>query len=194
VDLSVYTIFWIASGATLLIVLGLVFVVATAGEGPRRDRATLAAWLIVGLWLCSLPLVEFLDYESLAIYESSGIITLVNVPNEDSWHFSEFLTVRTSSGGDIVVHASGPSRFFQEGQHIKVRYRDDTAEIIDARFFGADGRYEGIFRATSSIRQLVAPILGIFCIWLSIRGYRRNTDPEAELDPELDPDLDPGAS
>ena len=88
------------------------------------------------------------------------------------------MRIATSTGGEIMIHISDRSTEFQPGQRLDVRYRGDTGELIDASFYSNVGQKQGVFHSSSTFSQLVGMAIGLFCIWASIRKYRR--DPEGQ--------------
>jgi hypothetical protein len=172
----VFTIFKIATVLSFVVILRYGFIAATESEGPRKSRARLVASLIFSLWFCITPVLKFLYDQSLPVFESSGEINSVQVLNSDSKHYSAYLHLNTTAGGEITVHASDRSPRFRAGQQLKVRYRGDTGELIKASFFAADGNREGTFNSTLPFEESAILLVGLFCTWASIRKYRRDLE------------------
>lgn len=159
------------------------YVAATESDGPRKGKALLIASLVFSSWFCLEPAVSFLYESSLPIFEFRGRITAVDVRDSSSRHYSAYLRVHTDSGGDIMIHTSDRSKFLEPGQLASVRYRGDTGEMIKAYFYSPDGKQEGVLQSTTELGRICLFIVGLFCVWASIKKYRR--DPEgAEMTPD----------
>jgi hypothetical protein len=131
-----------------------------------------------------LPL-WWIGYESqLPVFEFDGVVKSVRVQNSSSKHFSAELSILTSSGGTINIHASDQSRGWIGGQHLRVRYYGDTGELIHASFFDANGNEEGVANRTASITRVLSVALGVFLIGGAWFRYKRN--PEAEIESDSD--------
>lgn len=159
------------------------YVAATESDGSRKGKALLIASLLFSSWFCLAPVISLFCDATLPIFEFRGRITAVDVRESSSRHYSAYLRIQTNSGGEIVVHASDGSKFFRPGQLLTVRYRGDTGELIRAYFYSPEGKQEGMDQSTTSFSRIALFIIGLFCIWASIKKYRR--DPEgAETPPD----------
>jgi hypothetical protein len=172
----IFTIFKIGTVLALLTVARYGWIAATESDGPRKARARLIASLLFSSSLCIAPMLKFFYDESLPIFEVNGKIDSVNVRNSSSKYYSAYMQIQTNSGGDVVVHASDRNERFHIGQQVKVRYRGETGELVKAYFYSNDGSQEGVFNNTLILSEVSLFLVGIFCVWASIRKYRR--DPE----------------
>jgi hypothetical protein len=168
------TSFGIGTALTLLLILRFGFVAATASDSPRKAKARLIASLAFSFWFCVTPVILFIYNQSLPIFEFTGKINSVHVQDSSSKHYSADLRIGIPSGGAITVYASDRSPFFRSGEQVKVRYRGDTGELVKAFFYARDGSQEGIFNSTSTLAQLFTLLVGSFCVWASLKKYRRD--------------------
>ena len=158
----------------ILAMLRFGFVAATESDSRRKATARLIASLIFSSLVCLAPVAAFLYDWSLPIVEFTGKIDSVQVRNSSSRYYSAFLHIAIADGGGITVHASDRSAGFLPGQELKVRYRGDTGELIQATFYAPDGSKQGTSNRTLPFSRLVLLLCGLFCIWGSLRKYRRD--------------------
>lgn len=172
----VFRIFAIYTVIAAIVAIRYGYVTATESDGPRKGKALLIASLLFSSWFCLEPVVSFFYDSSLPIFEFRGRITAVGIRDSSSRHYSAYVRVHTDSGGDIMIYTSDRSKFLEPGQLAWVRYRGDTGEMIKAYFYSPDGKKEGVLQSTSNFGRVCSLFVGLFCIWASIRKYRR--DPE----------------
>jgi hypothetical protein len=172
------TIYWIATSLAFLAAVYFGYVAATESEGQRKSKSRLIASLIFSSWFFLSAAAWFLYDRTRPIFEISGTLESLRVLSSDSRHYSAYMRIATSTGGEIMIHISDRSTEFQPGQRLDVRYRGDTGELIDASFYSNVGQKQGVFHSSSTFSQLVGMAIGLFCIWASIRKYRR--DPEGQ--------------
>lgn len=167
-------------GAAVLLILRYGYAAATESTGPKKARATFVATLAFASFFIVLPL-GWAGYEAqLPIFEFNGVVESVHVQINSSKHYSAWLSVLTSSGGTISVHASERSGGWSIGQHLRVRYYGDTSELIQAAFINNSGKEEGGFRRTSWMSRAWSILIGAFLICAAWVRYKR--DPHAELE------------
>lgn len=143
----------------------------------------LIASLLFCSWFCLAPALTFLYDTSLPKFQFKGRITAVHVRNSTEDHYSAYIRIHTDSGGEIRIHSSDQSVYLRLGERVKVRYRGDTGDLIIAYFYAPDGKQEGVLQGTSNLGRILLLLIGLSCIWASIRKYRR--DPEgAEQSPD----------
>jgi hypothetical protein len=177
VQLSAFAIFWIVTIPALLVCIGFGYVAATAADGPRKGKARLVASLTFSSLVFLAPALKFAYDRSLPVLQFSGVIHSIRVL-DGGRHPSADLQIANSAGSIVTVRASDSSPFFRSGEHVTVHYRDMTRHLIRAEFFTADGHQEGTFHDSFSASEVIVTICGAFCIYASIRKYRR--DPEGK--------------
>jgi hypothetical protein len=118
----------------------------------------------------------YLYDRSLPVFEFAGRIESVRVLDSSNKHFSAYLHIHTTAGGNIDVHATDRSNSFQAGQLVDVRYRGDTGELVSAVFYTNDGKQLGVLRSFKPFEEALGIFLGLFVIWVAARQYLR--DPE----------------
>src|ERR1700744_105740 len=84
--------------------------------------------------------------------------------------------LQRASGAEFVLHASGWSKYFRRGEHMKVKYQGETGAILKARFYSADGHEEGVFNGIEWGPAVCLLLFGIGLIFLGLWRYQR--DPE----------------
>lgn len=167
-------------GVAVLLILKYGYVAATESTGSKKARATLIATLAFASFFVVLPL-WWMGYESqLPVFEFEGMVESVHIESSSSRHFSAELSILTSVGGTVSVHVSDSNSRWIAGQHLRVRYYADTGELIQATFFDASGREEGVANRTSSFFRAWWIVLGVFLIGGAWTRYKR--DPESEFD------------
>jgi hypothetical protein len=176
VNPTLRTAYLAGTAIALLLTLRFGYIATTEGSGNRKAKAGLVAALLFSSWLCITPLLMFSYDQTLPIFDFSGVITSVQVLNSDSKHFSAYLHIHTSKGGDISIHVSDRSPFLRPGEGIHLQYRGDTGELVKASFYNSEGKQEGVLNSTIVFEEIVGFLAGLFCIWASIQKYRR--DPE----------------
>lgn len=174
--ITVHSAFEIFTAIALLIAIRCVYIAATESDGPRKGRSRFIATFLFGFWFCAGTLLIFLYDRSLPVFEFTGTIESVQVRNSSSRHYSAYLRIQTTSGGDIDVHATDSSTRFRPGQLVKVRYKGDTGELISAVFYAEGGKQEGVLQSLKPIQEALGFLLGLFVIWVAFRQWRR--DPE----------------
>ncbi len=181
-------LFLIETVVAVLLVARYGFLAATESYGPRKGKAYLIASLAVSLWLCFSSLLISLSDASLPMFEFEGTITSFHVRDSDSRRYKADVQIHTTQGGDISIHTSDFSPSMKHGQHIKVRYRGETGELIQAKFYESNGKQEDVLNTTSSFSRIFVILLGLFLVWASFRKFRRDpkcTEESASADPSL---------
>jgi hypothetical protein len=178
VKLTIYYLTWVETTLAFLVVARYGYIAATETESPRKGKAYLIACLVFSLWICLITLTMIVYNSTRPIYEFDGEIESVHVRDADTRHYWTDLEIHTAAGGDIAIHATDRSDGFRVGQRLKVHYRGDTDELVGAYFYSAGGKQEGVFKSTSAIGQYGLLLVGLFCVWASVRKYRRA--PEGE--------------
>ena len=120
-----------------------------------------------------MSLTWFVYDKTRPIFQIDGTIEYVQILNSDSRHYSVYFRVQNADGGHISIHASDRSPLFQTNQRVHVRYRGDTGELIEARFYGNDSQEEGSLRSSLILEQVVGMLLGAWLIWGTFRKYQR---------------------
>ena len=164
----------IVSASALVVVVYCGYIAATESTSLRTIRAKFITYLTISLWFCAASLFWILYDATRPIFELQGSIASVDVRDSDSRHYSAFILIHTTTGGDITVHASGRSDFFHAGQLLKVRYRGDTGELVRAQFYTPSGTPQGVFQDSSILNKSGGMLVGLVCIWASIRKYHRD--------------------
>jgi hypothetical protein len=164
----------IFTACSLGVALYFGYVATTNTTSLRTVRSRLIASLSFSVWLCGLGLFWILYDATLPVFEFQGEIQSVQIRHSSSNHFSANIHIRTTAGGDIDVHSSDRSNFLRKGQLIRVRYRADTGELSDAWFYAADGSQQGVLHTTVAFQKAGTILIGLFCIWASIRTYRHD--------------------
>lgn len=141
----------------------------------RPGKALLAAYLLGGSAVCMAALALLVYETHLAVFETEGNIEAVKIRGGKTQRSD--LLIHTISGSYIAVHATGSSRYFSRGQHLKLRYQDKTGALLSAVFLSADGNKEGVFNGTETWTPYVMLLIGLFIAWAGVKKYRR--DPEA---------------
>jgi len=142
---------------------------------PRVNKCRLFG----GSAVCITALTLFLYQWHLPVFDAEGNIEAVSV-HRGKYKRTDFL-LRTPSGGDIALNASGSSPYFRRDEHVKVRYRGETGAIVRVLFVSAEGKEEGVFNSTGSWPLLLFLPVGLIIIFQGFRRYRR--DPEGAEDP-----------
>ena len=173
-----FRLFAIYTIIAAIVAIWFGYVAATENDGRKKGRAYLIASLLFSFWLSLEPLLWLLYEHSLPIFEFQGKIASVKVLDSSSKYYSAWLSIQTTTGGTIDVHASDRSDYLRPGERLLVRYRGDTGELVKASFYSDNGQQQGVLQSTRTFEQTVLLLLGIFCIWASLRKYRR--DPEGQ--------------
>lgn len=178
-----YSLFLLV-GAAILLILRYGYLAATESVGPKKARATLVATLAFASLFVVLPL-WWTGYEAqLPVFEFDGIVESVHIQSNSSKHYSAWLSIVTSSGGTISVHAPGRSIGWSTGQHLRVRYYGDTGELIQATFLDQYDKEEGNFRSASWMARAWSILIGAFLMWAAWVRYKRDPDAEIETHPD----------
>lgn len=172
--MAILTSFRILTVLAIIVALRFGYFAVTESDCPRKGQARLIATLIFGGWFCVAPLLLFISDKCLPIFEFKGTIESVRVVSSNSRHFSAYLRIKTNMGGWIDVHATDRSNRFQPGQHLQVRYRGDTGELISAEFFSPAAIQDGELHSTKTMEEVICFLLGIFLIWVAFRVYHRD--------------------
>ena len=166
----------VASLLLLLVIIYFGYIAATASESARKGKARFIATLVFGFWFCAIGLSMFVYNETRPVFEFTGVIESVQVIRGSSRNYLAYLSIATTQGGSISVSASDRSAYFRPGEHLWLRYRGDTGELVKATFYSANGNQEGAFRSTLIFAEVGFLLMGLFVIWAAPRRYRR--DPE----------------
>jgi hypothetical protein len=169
-------LYLVATAIVFLITLNCGYIAATESTGQRKAKSRLAASLLFSSWFFLSATLWMLYDKTRPVFECNGTIESVHVLNSSSKHYSASLKLRISAGGEISIHVSDRSPYLKPGQRLLVQYRGDTGELIKADFVTEAGQQQGVLRSTSTFEQIVGMAVGLFCIWASVRKYRR--DPE----------------
>jgi hypothetical protein len=164
-----------------LAVVRFGFIAATESNSRRKGRAYFIASILFSSWFVLGPLLLYAYDRSLPVFEFHGQIVSVEFRDSSSRHYSAYLVIQTTSGGEITVHSSDRSDFVHSGELVDVRYYGDTGELIKAYFYAPDGHQEGMLHSASNWNRGWLSLIGLFCVWASIRKYRR--DPEGAEEP-----------
>jgi hypothetical protein len=165
-----------------LIATALIFVIAsycgyiaaTESESPRKAKCRLVASLLFSSWFFLSAGLWMLYDNTRPIFEFNGTIESVQIFNSSSKHYSANLKIQTADGGEVSIHVSDRSPYLQPNQRLWIQYRGDTGELIKASFMTESGQPRGVLRSTSTFSQIIGIVVGLFCIWASIRKYRRD--------------------
>jgi hypothetical protein len=171
---ELFKLFLIYTAVAALVAIVCAYIAGVGPEGKRKLRAYLIASLLFSSWICVVALLRILDYYNHPAFEFRGTITSVHVRNADSRRYSANLRIHTTSGGNIEVHVSDHSKYLRPGERVDVRYRGDTRELIKARFYSQDGKQEGVLQSSLPFSQTLFLLVGLFCVWASLRKYRRD--------------------
>jgi hypothetical protein len=167
-------IFWGYLGIVVGVCTCYGYIAATESVGPRKGRAKLIATLaflsLLYVPLLSLTLLEW----SLPVFEFGGTITSVHVQDSSSRHYSAYLEIATTKGGEVRVHVSNPSDAWHTGQRLRVRYYGDTGELIRATLFGSDGKQTGVVNLTAGFGRTVLVLMGLVLSWFAWRRFYRD--------------------
>jgi hypothetical protein len=163
ITLQFFTGYVILSG---IVALGFGYVAATTSNSRKKSRAILTASLLFSSWLVLGPLLFYLNNNSQPIIERNGRITSIRVLRASDRFYSAFMTVQTSGGSEVTVHCSGEA--------VKLRYYGDSGELIKAWFYAPNGRQEGILQNAANWERAWLIVIGLICIWASIRKHRRD--------------------
>jgi hypothetical protein len=153
---------------------------ATESIGVRKGRSRLIATLAFASCFIVLPLL-WTAYESqLPTFELTGVVDSVKVENSSGSHFSAWLSLATTSGGEVTIHVSEESGAWQVGQRLRVRYYGDTGDLIRAIAFGADGKEKGTIQSNSGFSRIVSVLIGLLLSCAGRVRYRRDPNGEVE--------------
>lgn len=178
-----YSLFLLV-GAAILLILRYGYLAATESVGPKRARATLVTTLAFASFFVVLPL-WWAGYEAqLPVFEFDGVVESVHIQSNSSKHYSAWLSIVTSSGGTISVHATGRSSGWSAGQHLRVRYYGDTGELIQATFLDQDGEEQRSFHSASWMSRAWSILIGAFLILAAWMRYKRDPHVEIESHPD----------
>ncbi|MGD0910716.1 MAG: hypothetical protein ABR928_02410 [Terracidiphilus sp.] len=173
---AVYTL------AAVLIAIRFGYIAATESEGARKCNARLIASLLFSSWFCLASLLWYCYDQSLPVFEFQGAIESVLALDSYSKHYSAYVQIHTTEGGDIRVHYSDWSSWMRAGEKIKVRYRGDTGELINATFYSPDGKQEGVLNSTRTFQQAGMFLVGMFCVWASFKKRHRASEPDNTME------------
>ena len=174
--------FAICTIAAVLIAIRYGYIAATESEGARKYNARLVASLLFSSWFSLGSLLWFCYDQRLPIFEFQGTIESVQVLDSYSKHCSAYVQIHSTDGGDIRVHYSDRSSWMRAGGKIKVRYRGDTGELINATFCSPDGKQEGVLNSSRSFQQGGMFLVGMSCVWASFKKYRRASKPDNTME------------
>jgi hypothetical protein len=174
--------FVVYTATALLVAIRYGYIAATESDGARKNNAGLIASLLFSSWLCLASLLWFSYDQSLPVFELQGTIGSVQILNSYNRHYSAYVQIHTTEGGDIKVHYSDRSSLMNVGEKIKVRYRGDTGELINATFYTPDGKKVGVLNGTRTFQQAGMFLAGAFCVWASFKKYRRATEPDNAME------------
>jgi len=159
-------------GFAIILVCG--YIASVESTSRRTVKAALTAKLIFCVWLCLVPILKFTSDQTLPIYEFTGVIQSIDVLDGSSKRYSAWLVIQLANGAAIHVHATGRSPHFLSGQRIKVRYRGGTSELVKAYFYSSTGDQIGAYQHAWLLYDVPLLLVGLFCIWASVRKYRRD--------------------
>ena len=167
-------------GVAAVLCLRYGYIAATAGVGPRKGRAKLIATLAFLSFFFVSPLLWTLYESHLPVFAFDGTISSVQVQDGDSRHYSAYLGIATTKGGEVQVHVSDRSDAWHAGQRLRVRYFGDTGELIQATLFGPDGKQTGVLKRTAGFVRTVSVLFGLVLSWFAWRRFR--WDPEGAVE------------
>lgn len=169
--LKLFTGYLVLSG---IVAFGFGYLAATASNRRKRSRAILTASLLFSSWLVLGPLLFYLNNKSQPTIETKGRIASVRVLRASDRFYSAFMTVQTSGGGEVTVHSSGRSDYLRAGELVRVWYYGKSGELIKAWFYSPSGRPEGELQDADNWESAWLIVIGLICVWASIRKYHRD--------------------
>jgi hypothetical protein len=163
--------------ATLALRFGLI--AATESDSPQKGHARLFAVLTIGIWLCVAPVLVLLRDATVQTVQFEGTVSCICPIHSDSKHYQASIEVQTPLGGSVTANTSSPFHGLVQGDHVRIRYRSYTGELLQAAVLAPDGTVVHSFRRSrGAIWTMIA--LGLFFVWGSIWRYRR--DPEGQIE------------
>jgi hypothetical protein len=150
------------------------------GISVKKGWLRLLAYCLAGTGLTVAGLAMIAYQNSLPIYRDQGIVQQART-NSSGRGGRTKLQLLTPSSGELVLDASGRSRYFRPGEHVTVTYRGVTGSVINATFLKADGSVEGEFNGTDSWTAYFALIVGLLLVCAGFQRHRR--DPEGAETP-----------
>jgi hypothetical protein len=180
---------WIYCAISFALIVICGYISSTASDGPGEWRARFIATLSFASWFIVAPSAWELWESHLPTFEFSGAIAAVRVERQSSRHYSAWLTIQTTLGGDVSVHTSDANAAWVPGQRLRIRYFGDTGELIHADLLDASGNQTGEVNSTAVFSCTASVLLGLFLCWAGWRRYKRdaNGTGQAEEDPDAIP-------
>lgn len=130
-------------------------------RAPSRRQLWFAATALFGLVFVVLAVANYLRPQTPQLFDADGVIV-----RSTPYGGGTEIQVQIEGGGIAHVHASGRSKFFRVGEHIKARYEAYSGSIRDAQFFTADGKPEGDFHTPTHQPSVVLGSLGLVIVGL----------------------------
>lgn len=151
----------------------------SASIGPDKGRARFQSMLSIG-FACYLIAAAFsLDHYAHPLFTFKGTLLADHIDQPDSKHFSRTLTIQTSLGGMIQVHADYRSAI-RPGQHLDVQYEGDTGFARKLHLYDANGNLESTWNSPAPLQAAFLAALGLFFSIASWFQFQRDPDGEEE--------------
>lgn len=170
----VFKVFVAYTVVAAVIAIRYGYVAATKSDGRPKVRARFIASLAFCSWIGLSPALWILYDRTRPIFEAQGTIESIQVLDGSSQRYSANVRVRVAEGAEVQIHVSDRSAFLHPGEQLKVRYRGDTGELMNATFYAPNGQKEGVLNSTRLLSQLAMLLVAMVCMWASIRKYRRD--------------------
>ena len=159
-----------------------VYVAATESDGRRKGNARFIASLLFSSWCFLTGLLQISYEHSHSVIQLNGIIASTNVLDSSDLHYSAWICIDTSDRGKVNVHTSDRSPYFHPGERIRLRYHSDNEELLTAAFSSGEGRPEGVLRRWENLQSWALLLIGLICVWASVRRYQRHPDGSEKTD------------
>ena len=161
--------------AAALFLLGIVLMIFASGGYSEQTEKKLyfVGSLGVAFASCLGGMAGLIGDWQLPVDRTEGVI-IDSFTHAEGRGYRTELVVRSGSGKDFVINASGTSRFFHSGQRLDVKYQARTGHVIKATFLSSTGATEGVFNGTDTLWAYPAIGMSCFLVFAAYRKYRRS--------------------